>query len=143
MTRNQFLIVLYKKLLRPALLILAAWFAIRFIDGFIDFVTETYIDFGGVLGFIASQLAYLVPMLLFLVIVAKTLNYISDKLGIDISKDSKAMKILSRFVDIVVGMALVYLWQKDKMAAVVVFIIFLQNFIREEFPNEEPASEEK
>lgn len=143
MTRTQFLIVLYKKLLHPALLILAAWFAIRFIDGFIDFVTETYIDFGGVLGFIASQLAYLVPMLLLLIIVAKTLNYISDKLGIDTSKDSKAMKILGRFVDIVVGMALVYLWQKDKMAAVVVFIIFLQNFIREEFPNEEPASEEK
>jgi len=117
MTRTQFLLLLYKKLFRPALLLLVVWYAVKFVIAIIN--SDSSVTVGeGVLPAIAKHFAYLLGIVLLYAGLAKAFSYTTEKLGIDTTPDSKTDKIIDRLFDIARSMVLLYMWQTNPAYAI-------------------------
>jgi len=135
MTRTQFLLLLYKNLFRPALLLLVVWYAVKFITAIINSYSSVTVG-EGVLPAIAKHFAYLLGTVLLYAGLAKAFSYTTEKLGIDTTPDSKTDKIISRLFDIIRGMVILYVWKENSVAAIAMIIAVVFGMMTESKSNE-------
>ena len=126
MTRTQFLLLLYKKLLRPALLLLVAWYAIQFIIALVN-NKQAYLD-------IMIAVAFMVT----LYVLENGLDYFITKFPSQqiTVQESKASKIFSRITDIALGMIILYVWKENSVAAIAMIIAVVFGMMTESKSNE-------
>jgi len=126
MTRTQFLLLLYKKLLRPALLLLVAWYAIQFIIA-LENNKQASLD-------IMIAVAFMVT----LYVLENGLDYFITKFPSQqiTVQESKASKIFSRITDVALGMVILYVWKENSVAAIAMIIAVVFGMMTESKSNE-------
>lgn len=126
MTRTQFLLLLYKKLLRPALLLLVAWYAIQFIIALVN-NKQASLD-------IMIAVAFMVT----LYVLENGLDYFITKFPSQqiTVQESKASKIFSRITDIALGMVILCVWKENSVAAIGMIIAVVFGMMTESKSNE-------
>ncbi|MES2487773.1 MAG: hypothetical protein V4581_17735 [Bacteroidota bacterium] len=121
MTRTQFLLLLYKKLFRPALLLLVAWYGIHFIIA-LENNEQASLDIMIAVAFMAI-----------LYVLEHGLDYLITKFPSQqvTVQESKASKIFSRITDIALGMVILYVWKENSTAAIAMIISLVYGMIRD------------
>ncbi len=128
MTRKEFLFVIWKKAFRPILFLGVIYFSI-------DFLYKLYIDGGEAI----STLIIGVFFLLLLYSVVQLLNVVFDYFSVQLKSIlPKKVKVWFKFISklfrflppILLGIAIYYLWNKDRLAACFMSAYFVYELYR-------------